>query len=136
MDATALPDTSQVLPDSHCLLGGEHSNGSYPPLPTGLGPQTWTRGKGLLQDCVCRLEAVLLTIRNRLLSRRVASQRTPPGRSWFPSCSRLQPIFYRGAFGVMFGSVKEQSHWGPKMMALEKNSEVSQLNSLIDREDN
>lgn len=36
----------------------------------------------------------------------------------------------------MFGSAKAQSHWGPTMMELKRNSEVSQLNSLTDREDN
>lgn len=36
----------------------------------------------------------------------------------------------------MFGSAKAQSRWGPTMMELKKNSEVSQLNRLIDREDN
>lgn len=63
-------------------------------------------------------------------------ERQEPGRSWFPSCSRLRPTFSRGAFGVMFGSAKAQSHWGPTMMELKRNSEVSQLNSLTDREDN
>lgn len=63
-------------------------------------------------------------------------ERQEPGRSWFPSCSQLRPTFCRGAFGVMFGSAKAQSRWGPTMMELKRNSEVSQLNSLTDREDN
>ena len=36
----------------------------------------------------------------------------------------------------MFGSAKAQSRWGPSVMKLKKNSEVSRLHSPIDGEDN
>lgn len=57
------------------------------------------------------------------------------GGSRFPSCSWLQPTFWREAFWEMLGSAKAGSHQRPRIMKLKRNSEISQPMSLMDRED-